>query len=236
MKASLLDWLFVVMYASVSVMANEASVNNTTERSAKEKFSDKRDTNFLVYRAIFKQKRAEQTFAAESILKLGDYTKQYKMVEIVLDKLFKVLQDARVKVTASGYIPGQAFPTEKSELEDLGNVLENTALFGDILLRLPDITYKVYSKSKEWELLARWSVSFCNETQIYDETDSKLLYLMAQELRLVPRDPNFVNPYRNVAQKEDLKNEKGKHEETSKKNKKKKDKKKRGPRLSHAEL
>lgn len=41
-------------------------------------------------RAIFKQKRAEQTFAAESILKLGDYTKQYKMVEIVLDKLFKV--------------------------------------------------------------------------------------------------------------------------------------------------
>ena len=25
----------------------------------------------------------------------------------------------------------------------LGNVLENTALFGDILLRLPDITYKV---------------------------------------------------------------------------------------------
>ena len=42
-------------------------------------------------RAVFKQKRAEQTFAAESILKLADYTKQYKMVEIVLGKLFKVL-------------------------------------------------------------------------------------------------------------------------------------------------
>lgn len=38
---------------------------------------------------------------------------------------------------------------------------------------------QVYSKSKEWELLARWSVSFCNETQVYDETDSKLLDLVS---------------------------------------------------------
>lgn len=45
----------------------------------------------LTDRAGFKQKRAEQTYAAESILKLPDYAKQYKMVEIVLEKLFKVL-------------------------------------------------------------------------------------------------------------------------------------------------
>jgi len=187
-------------------------------------------------RAVFKQKRAEQTFAAESILKLADYTKQYKMVEIVLGKLFKVLQDGRVKITESGYIPGEAFPTDQAHLEALANILENTALFGDILLRLPDITYKVYSKSKEWELLARWSVSFCNETQVYDETDSKLLNLMAQELRLVPRDPNYINPYRKTTSKEEMKTETSKQEDVSKKSKKKKEKKKRGPRLSHAEL
>ena len=29
----------------------------------------------------------------------------------------QVLQDARVKVTESGYIPGQAFPTEQAQLE-----------------------------------------------------------------------------------------------------------------------
>ena len=40
--------------------------------------------------AIFKEKRAEQVVAAESILKLADYSKQYKMVKIVLEKLFKV--------------------------------------------------------------------------------------------------------------------------------------------------
>jgi len=216
-------------------LANDPSARDTSESSAKEKPSDK-DTKMLIYRAVFKQKRAEQTFAAESILKLADYTKQYKMVEIVLGKLFKVLQDGRVKITESGYIPGEAFPTDQAHLEALANILENTALFGDILLRLPDITYKVYSKSKEWELLARWSVSFCNETQVYDETDSKLLNLMAQELRLVPRDPNYINPYRKSANKEEMKTEKNKQEDVSKKSKKKKEKKKRGPRLSHAEL
>jgi len=237
MKPPLFDCIFLVVYVSISVIVCEASAGNTTEESTKEKSSNKADTKMLVYRAIFKQKRSEQTFAAESILKLGDYSKQYHMVEIVLEKLFKVLQDARIKIMESGYIPGQAFPTEQAQLEALGNVLENTALFGDILLRLPDITYKVYSKSNEWKLLARWSVSFCNETKVYDGTDSKLLNLMAQELRLVPRDPNYINPYRNIAQKEDLKSEKSKQEDTSlKKNKKKKEKKKRGPRLSHAEL
>lgn len=235
MKPSLLDCFFLVLYASASVLANDGSPESRSESSAHRNSTDK-DTQMLIYRAVFKQKRSEQTHAAESILKLGDYSKQYKMVEIVLEKLFKVLQDARVKLTESGYIPGQVFPTEQAQLEALANILENTALFGDILLRLPDITYEVYSKSKEWELLARWSVSFCNETQVYDETDSKLLNLMAQELRLVPKDPNYINPYRKRAKKEELNNEKKKQAEASKKSKKKKEKKKRGPRLSHAEL
>ena len=39
--------------------------------------------------------------------------------------------------------------------------------------------FQVYSKSNEWKLLARWSVSFCNETKVYDETDSKLLNLVS---------------------------------------------------------
>ena len=46
----------------------------------------------LIDRSVFKQKRYSQTSAAESILNLADYSKQYKMVEIVLEKLFKVLQ------------------------------------------------------------------------------------------------------------------------------------------------
>ena len=31
----------------------------------------------------------------------------------------KVLQDARIKITESGYIPGQAFPTDQAQLEGI---------------------------------------------------------------------------------------------------------------------
>lgn len=234
MNPSLFDGALFVIYAVAYVLANDPSVGSTSEGSSKVNSSNK-DTTKMIYRSVFKQKRYSQTSAAESILNLADYSKQYKMVEIVLEKLFKVLQDARVKITESGYIPGDAFPKDQADLEALGNILENTALFGDILLRLPDITYKVYSKSNEWDLLARWSISFCNETQVYDEADSKLLNLMAQELRFVPKDPKYINPYRKSAKKKVSLSEENKQKDFTK-NKRKKEKKKRGPRLSHAEL
>jgi len=41
------------------------------------------------------------------------------------------------------------------------------------------VLFQVYSKSNEWKLLAKWSVSFSNETKVYDETDSKLLNLVS---------------------------------------------------------
>ena len=48
MKPSLFDCLFVVMYASVSVLANEESISNTTERSAKDKSSVKEDAQISI--------------------------------------------------------------------------------------------------------------------------------------------------------------------------------------------
>ena len=41
------------------------------------------------------------------------------------------------------------------------------------------VLFQVYSKSNEWKLLAKWSVSFSNETKVYDKTDSKLLNLVS---------------------------------------------------------
>jgi len=38
---------------------------------------------------------------------------------IILSIVKKVLQDARIKIMESGYIPGQAFPTEQAQLEGI---------------------------------------------------------------------------------------------------------------------
>ena len=44
----------------------------------------------------------------------------------------QVLQDARVKVTESGYIPGQAFPTEQAQLD------------GDLCYYRPSFLWKIW--------------------------------------------------------------------------------------------
>ena len=51
-----------------------------------------------------------------------------------------MLQDARVKITESGYIPGQAFPTEQAHLEGNGAKIMlycNFYSFREILFSFP---------------------------------------------------------------------------------------------------
>jgi hypothetical protein len=61
----------------------------------------------------------------------------------------------------------------------LANILENTALFGDILLRLPDISHKVLTSEYQWEALLHWSLHFSNETHLLDKQTQKLVYLVS---------------------------------------------------------
>lgn len=194
-------------------------------------------SQLALYRRIFKQKRLEQMMAVENIIKMNDYEKQYRIINMIFEKLFKTVQDAKNEITTSGYIPGEEFPAEQKQKEAIGHIVENTALLGDVVLRLPDIAHKIFSKNKEWELLTLWSLSFTNSTTIYDEVDSKLLNLMAQELKLIPRDPNYFNPFTDEAKRKRTKA--GKEVPNSSKHENKSHKKKknaRGPRLSHTEL
>ncbi len=47
--------------------------------------------------------------------------------------------------------------------------------FGDMLLRLPDITSRILARHKEWDLLIKWSVGFCNESSIFEKRDVQVL-------------------------------------------------------------
>ena len=64
----------------------------------------------------------------------------------------------------------------------LSLVIENTAMFGDILLRMPDITHTLLRANKEWDLLLKSSVGFVNGTGILQEVDGKLLHLVRTPL------------------------------------------------------
>lgn len=184
-----------------------------------------------LFRKLFKQRRAEQLDAVKGLVAIGSYEKQFKMVNVILDKVFSVIQNSRVLLESSGYAPGMSnFPTDETVLDALSNILENTALFGDIILHLPEISQKVLASNYGWLVLFQWSIGFANQTRLLDKQTTKLLQLVNMELNITERDPNFENPYRRkVINKIPL----DRREPTAKKPK---TTKKRGPRLSAGEL
>ncbi|XP_033743724.1 coiled-coil domain-containing protein 134-like [Pecten maximus] len=190
-----------------------------------------------VYRSLFEKHRVMQLDAVKSIQTFGDYAQRHQLVKIMVQQLFKVLGEGKVNLTEWGYMPGDPFPLNTTIRDSMSKVLENVAMFGDLVLRLPDITHEIFDKNKEWHLILGWGVWFCNESKIFQGNSAKLLSLMAQEVNLVPKEENYVNPFKN----ENIMKDQMKFKDSKPKSKsKKKKERKKGPRLSgggqHTEL
>lgn len=115
----------------------------------------------------------------------------------------------------------------------LSSVLENTALFGDIILHLPDITHRILKTQQEWSPTIHWSLNFTNQMRhLLNKSTITMIRLVEQELYITERDPSYFNPYRSAIHVG------YQHEDTVKKKKKpvKKEKRKKGPQIAKIEL
>ena len=57
--------------------------------------------------------------------------------------------------------------------------------FGDLLLRLPDITADILKRHKDWDIIIKWSVGLCNESNIFEKREMKLLSLVSVSLPFI---------------------------------------------------
>lgn len=48
-------------------------------------------------------------------------------------------------------------------------MVENTAFFGDVVLRFPRIVHHCFDHNSNWNLLIRWGISFCNQSGVFDQ-------------------------------------------------------------------
>jgi len=222
-------WLTLLVFISLSPEAE-------AEAEDKDRIPKKQNQTNLSRKGLYKYgfdvKRAEQREGVKRIQRIKDYSKRYKMVKTLVDKMFQILMAAKVKVTEMGYIPGEEFPEEQAKLDNLGHVFENVALFGDLILRCPDVTHKLYDSNQEWKVAMNWGFMFSNETGIFEGVNAKLLHLAAQELEMIPNEENFLNPYKEATLKaQEIEKLKMQEEQYKRKESKKKKKKKKGPRL-----
>ncbi|XP_050415517.1 coiled-coil domain-containing protein 134 [Patella vulgata] len=189
------------------------------------------------YKKLFQEHRGTQLNAVKTITSFGSYEQKYKLVEIMLKQLFAVLNEAKTNVTEWKFLPGDPFPENETMQHSVSKIFENTALFGDLVLRMPDIVHELYDRQREWQMALTWGTGFCNESRIFEGANSKLLNLMAQEVNILPKDNNFINPYSAETQREKEMMMELNEAEIKKLKKKEKKKIKRGPRLSsHTEL
>lgn len=131
------------------------------------------------------------------------------------------------------------FPSDdKNLVEAISVTLENTCLFGEMLLHHPDMSYIILQRPKksvapgEWQDLINWCLKYTRYfyDRIIDGHSQTLLSLTDQEINPGNRLPNYANPYR--ARKEAA----GGNGSGKKDGNKSRKKLKKGPQISRTEL
>ncbi|KAJ7992624.1 hypothetical protein DPEC_G00280610 [Dallia pectoralis] len=172
------------------VAASAFSADSDTHRQ-------RHDSNLEIYKRLFETKRKDQLNALKNLVELNDINQQYKIIDIMLKGLFKVLEDSRAILIAANTQPGDPFPMDDKIKEAYSHVVENTAFFGDVALRFPRIVHHYYDRNPDWGGLLRWGLQFCNHTGVFSGgAHQHVLSLMSQELGITEKSPDFTNPYR----------------------------------------
>lgn len=150
---------------------------------------------------------------------------------LLLFHLIQILEETQNRLRASKYDPlVSKFPTQDTRLIDAITVtLENTCLFGEIILHNPDISDRILESRQnapDWRDLINWCIKFTRQfnDRILDAKAQELLYLAEQEINPDKRTENFINPYRRS--KADAENT-----DATKKKKKKAKKLPKGPQM-----
>ncbi|XP_057667991.1 coiled-coil domain-containing protein 134-like [Diorhabda carinulata] len=158
-----------------------------------------------LYKKLYKQQRREQLDAIKKFQKLSNHKKQYSTINLMSQKIFETIINSRVLLESSSFIPGVSnFPLEEKIREALSNILENTALFSELVLRFPEISSNLLKSNNNWNLVFQWGIAFSYQMKyLLDENTITLLKLVGQELNHTERDPNYVNPYRKAPLKRD---------------------------------
>ncbi|CAJ0943293.1 unnamed protein product [Ranitomeya imitator] len=169
------------------------SLGNSSETN-----KQKKDTAaFEIYKKLFEVKRKDQINALNNLIELNDVNQQYKIIDIMLKGLFKVLEDSRLVLIAAGVQPDGPFPADEKIKDAYSHTVENSAFFGDVVLRFPKIVHHYFDRNSNWNNLIRWGIGFCNLSGIFDEgPHSQLLGLMSQELGISEKSPDYRNPFR----------------------------------------
>ncbi|XP_055695412.1 uncharacterized protein LOC129797120 [Lutzomyia longipalpis] len=177
-----------------------------------------------IYSNIFVRKREEHRLVRNHLRATESYEKQFALLKLAYEKILQIIQESRQVVSEDSV--GKELPTNQTEMEALFLLLENTCLFGDLVLHMPDISYRVLEKMPKWREIIAWAWKMTMQHEnVIDERTIEMLNLFNQEINEDQRSEDFVNPYRHSGANEAT-------PEKPKETKKVRKKLKKGPQLA----
>lgn len=181
--------------------------------------------NENVYSKIFVRKREEHKLLVNHLQSIDDYGKRYKLMKIGIDEIIRIIREEGGKLRGNKITSESEFPKLQELINALAQFLENTCLFGEMVLHFPDMSYRILKNVSDWRTLMTDALNYSKAfVQILDEKSIELLSLLNQEINEDQRTSDYVNPYRETASTT----------EPPKDKPKKKIKSKKGPSLSQA--
>ncbi|XP_076646839.1 coiled-coil domain-containing protein 134 [Halictus rubicundus] len=182
-----------------------------------------------LFRKSFSLQREEHASAIKRLERIDNYELLYKMIMVLGEKMIDVIESSKSLIEDGDFNPDdRLLPRNVTVQSALSTVLENTALFGDIILHFPEVTQRILKAQPKWNTILTWSLKFTNRSRhLVDEKTIDLINLVTQELNITDRQPEYFNPYRRSVES---------RMENKGTTKTKKEKRKRGPQMTNIEL
>nr|XP_033322772.1 coiled-coil domain-containing protein 134-like isoform X1 [Megalopta genalis] len=182
-----------------------------------------------LFRRTFSLQRNEHAAAIKRLERIDSYERLYKMIMVLGEKMIDVIESSKLLIEDGDFDPDdRSLPRNVTVQSALTIVLENTALFGDIVLHFPDVTHRILKTQPKWKMVLNWSLKFTNcSRHLLDEKTIELIHLVTQELNITKREAGYFNPYRRSVES---------RMENKGTTKTKKEKRKRGPQMANIEL
>ncbi|CAD6227185.1 GSCOCG00005993001-RA-CDS [Cotesia congregata] len=182
---------------------------------------------------LFQSFRREHFHAVQNIKNLQSYERKYEMIVKIINQMVKIITEKqKIFQDFEDFLDHDNLFSDVKQTDSLFALSENTALFSDIVLQIPDITRRILKKQKTSFDSLKWSMIFINKNRyLLDQPTIEILDLALQELNIISREPNYSNPY--VQNKKGRSSVKGK---TAEKQRKTIIKHKPGPQIARVEL
>ncbi|KAH9497916.1 hypothetical protein DERF_013856 [Dermatophagoides farinae] len=235
--STIISFIIIAIVSSSTITLSDN--NNNNDDNGEINFNLSTKENIELY---FRIKRKQQLNAVQTLLNYDRYDRQYQMVDKLFEKIFTIIDESQQQViNNSNYNIGDQLPLNQTEIvRNILQVIDNCAFFANIVLKLPDISRRLLDKrngkSNDWAQSYRWCLNFTTNSNIVDDLSLKMFNLAAQQLNIVEKEADFLNPYEKKNQKSRTSSNSIIKDPVDKKKKNSKTKSSKGPRMSRIEL